>query len=75
MGHLIQIQNREQFIKALGVLNEMPGMWHARGNPANPILLVTDTHFKALVKAGVVSSNGKEGNARGKKAITKQTNA
>jgi hypothetical protein len=68
MGHVLHIQNRQQFIEALGVLNDMPGMWHACGNPSSPVLLVTDTHFKALVKAGVVSDNGKEGKARGKKA-------
>jgi hypothetical protein len=75
MGHIVHIQNRQQFIEALGVLNEMPGMWHARGNPSKPVLLVTDTHFKALVKAGVVSANGEEGKAGGKKASAKKTNS
>lgn len=72
MGHIVQMKDQEQFIEALGVLNELPGLWHARGNPAAPTLLVTDTHYRALVKAGVVSSNGKEDKSRGKKATARK---
>jgi hypothetical protein len=33
---------------------------------------VTDVHFNALVKAGIISANGKEGIAHGKKASAKK---
>ncbi len=73
MGHIIRIQSREQYIAALNVLDDLPGMWHARGPSTAPVLLVTDAHYQALVKAGVVSANGKEVKARGKKTTGKQT--
>jgi hypothetical protein len=72
MGHIVRIQSREQMIAAIGVLDEMPGMWHGRGTPEAPVLLVTEAHYKALVKAGVVPANGTEGKARGKKATAKK---
>ena len=72
MGHIIRIQNRDHFVEVLKVLNKLPGMWHSRGPAETPILLVLDSHYKALVKAGVVSPNGKEGKARGKKATAKK---
>ena len=72
MGHVVHIQNREHFIEALEVLDELPGMWHARGNPSAPILLVTDAHYQALVAAGIVPANGKEAKSRGKKATAKK---
>ena len=72
MGHMVHIQDQDQFLAAIEVLNALPGMWHGRGTPEAPILLVTDAHYKALVKAGVVHTNGKEGKARGKKASTKK---
>jgi hypothetical protein len=72
MGHIIRIQNREQLIAAIGVLDELPGMWHARGTPEAPILLVTDAQYKALVNAGVAPANGKEGKTRDKKATAKK---
>ena len=72
MGHMIRIQSREQYMAAHRVLDKLPGMWHARGPVEAPVLLVLDSHYKALVKAGVVSPNGKEGKARGKKAAAKK---
>ena len=72
MGHIVRILSQEQLVDAIGVLNGLPGMWHARGTPESPILLVTDAHYRALVKAGVVATNGKEGNGRGKKATAKK---
>lgn len=72
MGHLVRMQNRDHFVEALRVLNKLPGMWHARGAPSAPTLLVTDAHYKALVEAGVVSANGKEDKAHGKKAAAKK---
>jgi hypothetical protein len=73
MGHIIRIQSREQYFAALNVLDYLPGTWHSRGPTESAVLFVTDEHFKALVKAGVVPANGKEGKARGKKATAKKT--
>jgi hypothetical protein len=75
MGHIVRINGRQQFIEALRVLNKLPGMWHSRGPVENPILLVMDSHYKALVKAGVISPNGKEGKTRGKKATGQKSRA
>jgi hypothetical protein len=73
MGHIVRIQSREQMIAAIGVLDELPGMWHGRGTPEAPVLLVLDSHYEALVKAGVVvPANGKKGKPRGKKTTAKK---
>jgi hypothetical protein len=72
MGHAVHIQSREQYIAALGVLDHMEGMWHGRGPSSAPVLIVTDKQYNALVKAGVVEANGKEGKTRGKKATARQ---
>ncbi len=71
MGHVIRIQSREQYMAALNVLDYLPGTWHSRGAGEFPILLVLDSHFQALVKAGVVEANGNEVKDRGKKATKK----
>ena len=73
MGHIIRIKSREQYFAALNVLDYLPGTWHSRGPTESAILFVTDEHYKALMKAGVVSTNGTEGKARGKKATGKKT--
>jgi hypothetical protein len=73
MGHVIRIQNKEHFMAALEVLDFLPGTWHCRGTPEVPILLVTDSHYKALVRAGVVQANGKPEKTRGKKTAAKKT--
>lgn len=67
MGHAVRIKSKEQFIAALRVLNELSGTWQAIGTSADPVLLLTDAHFNALVAAGVVPANGKEVNTRGQK--------
>jgi len=72
MGHIIRIQSDEQYTDVIRVLNELPGMWHARGPEEAPVLLVLDSHYEALVKAGVVSPNGKKGKSNGKKANGKK---
>jgi hypothetical protein len=72
VAHIVRIQNREQFIKALRVLDKLPGIWHSRGPAETPVLLVLDSHYNALVKAGVLSANGKEENARGEKTASKK---
>ena len=71
MGRIVRINGGEQFINAIGVLNELPGMWHSRGDGETVELLLLDSHYKALVKAGVISPNGKEVKNRGKKATKK----
>lgn len=74
MGHIVRIKSRKQYIDAIGVLNKLPGTWHGRGTPEAPVLLVLDSHYEALVKAGVVvPENGKEGKVRVKKASPKKS--
>ena len=72
MGHIVRIQSREQFVAALRVLDTLPGTWHSRGPAETPLLLVHDAQYKALVDAGVVTTNGKTGTSRGKKATPKE---
>ena len=72
MAHIVRIESREQYIAALNVLDYIEGTFHARGPSSAPILFLTDNQFKALVKAGVVSANGKEVKTRGKKAAAKK---
>jgi hypothetical protein len=72
MAHIVRIQNDKQFVDAIRVLNQLPGMWHSRGPEEAPVLLVLDSHYDALVRAGVVAANGKEGKARGKKTAAKK---
>ena len=71
MGYIIPVKSREQYIAAIRVLEQLPGTWASRGPSSAPVLLVTDMHYQALVKAGIVSANGKEENGRGKKASKK----
>src|SRR5262245_6666336 len=71
MGHAIRIQSREQYIAALRVLDHVEGTWRGMGPSAAPVFLLTDKQYNALVKAGVVTPNGKEGNAGGKKGAKK----
>jgi cell division GTPase FtsZ len=75
MGHAVHIQSREQHIAALKVLDRVKGMWTGVGTSSDPVLLLSDRQFKALVKAGVIQPNGKEGKARGKKAKARKTDA
>ena len=72
MGHIVRLRSIEQFAAAIQVLNELPGMWHSRGTEEVTELLLLDCHYNALVDAGVISPNGKEGKTRGKKATTKK---
>jgi hypothetical protein len=73
MGHVLRIQNREQYSQVLRVLDKLPGMWHARGPSSAPVLLLLDSHYNALVKAGIIPANGKEVKGRGKKATSKKS--
>jgi hypothetical protein len=72
MGHVVHLQSREQFVAAIGVLNELPGTWHSKGSDSAPVLLVLDPHYDALVKAGVIAPNGEQGKANGKKTSAKK---
>jgi hypothetical protein len=71
MGHAIRIHSDEQYIQAMRVLDKVGGTWQGVGPSSAPVLLLTDAQYRALLKAGVVSSNDKV-NARGKKASAKK---
>jgi hypothetical protein len=57
MGHAVRIHSREQYIQALRVLDKLPGTWQGVGPASDPVLLVTDVQYNALLEAGVVTSN------------------
>jgi hypothetical protein len=73
MGHAIRIRSKEQYIAALRVLNYMEGTWQGMGPASDPVLLVTDAQYEALVQAGVVPSKDKEVRPHGKKATAPKT--
>jgi hypothetical protein len=72
MGHAVHIQSREKRIQALRVLDKVGGTWQGIGTSDDPIYLLTDTQYNALVEAGVISANDKEVKARGKKTPAKK---
>lgn len=72
MAHIVRIQSDQQYINVIRVLNKLPGTWQSRGPEDAPVLLVLDSHYDALVKAGVVAANGKDGGGNGKKTPTKK---
>jgi hypothetical protein len=71
MGRKVRLDSDEQFTEAIKVLNELPGMWHSRGDDKITELLLLDSHYQALLMAGVIPPNGVEVNSRGKKAAKK----
>jgi hypothetical protein len=73
MAHAVRIQSREQYIEAIRVLDKVGGTWQGVGPSSDPVLLLTDTQYKALVEAGFVPSNEKKIDGRGKKATAKKT--
>ena len=73
MLHAVRIQSKEQYIAAIEVLNYVKGTWHGRGPSSDPVLLLPDEHYNALIEAGVIQANGKEVKPRGKKASGKKT--
>jgi hypothetical protein len=73
MGHAIHIRSREQYLQALRVLDKVKGTWRGIGPSSDPVLLLTEAQYKALLKAGVVLSNDKKVQPRGKKAVAKKT--
>jgi hypothetical protein len=72
MGHAVRIQSDEQYIAALRVLNNVSGTWRGVGPSSDPVLLLTDDQYNALVEAGVVSTNGKKVKPCGKKGPAKR---
>ena len=73
MGHAVHIRSREQHLRALRVLDKLKGTWRGIGPACNPILLLTEEQYQAILKAGVVSSNDKKAQIRGKKAIAEKS--
>ncbi len=73
MGHAIHIHSQEQYIQALRVLNKVAGTWQGIGPSSDPVLLLTDAQYHALVDAGVVPANDTEVKTRAKKANSKKT--
>jgi hypothetical protein len=72
---MIRIKGRDQLLAAYRILDKLPGTWHSRGPAETPTLLVLESHYQALVEAGVVAPNGKEGKARAKKKPAKDHHA
>jgi hypothetical protein len=73
VGHAVHIRDNDQYIQALRVLDKVGGTWQGVGTSADPVLLLTDAQYNALLEAGVVSAIDKEVKARGKKAAAKRT--
>ena len=72
MGHAVHIQSKEQEIQALRVLDKVGGTWQGIGTSSDPVMLLTDAQYNALVEAGVVPANDNEVKGRGKKATAKK---
>jgi hypothetical protein len=70
MAHAVKIQSKQQYIRAVRVLDKVGGTWRGVGPSSNPVLLLTDTQYEALREAGVVGNN-REVNIGGKKAPKK----
>ena len=73
MGHAIHIRSLEQYTQIIRVVDKLKGTWQWVGSAEDPILLATESQYKALQKAGVVPSNNKEVQPRGKKVVAKKT--
>ncbi len=73
MGHAVHIRSKEQYIEVLGVLDKLGGTWQWVGSSSDPVLLLTDGQYQALLHAGVIPLNDKKGEPRGKKAVAKKT--
>jgi hypothetical protein len=73
MGHAVHIRSKEQYIQALEVLDKVGGTWHGVGTSSDPVMLLTDAQYNALLEAGVVPANDREVKTRGKKTTAKRT--
>jgi hypothetical protein len=64
----VPIKNREQYIKAIEVLDRVGGTWHGVGQEER-YLLVTEDQYKALVEAKVTTpEDAEKDSSRGKKS-------
>jgi hypothetical protein len=72
MAHAIRIRSREQYIEAIRVLDKVGGTWQGVGPSSDPVLLLTDAQYNALLEAGVVPPNDREVKVRGQKAAPKK---
>lgn len=75
MGRILRMKDRQQFIDAIGVLNELPGTWHSRDDNGTVVLMVLDSHYEALASAGVLQINGKKGHGNVQKTKRKTADA
>jgi len=67
----VPIKNREQYIKALEVLDRVGGTWHGVGQEQWS-LLVTEAQYRALVEAKVIALEDTKKDAKsGKNARTR----
>jgi hypothetical protein len=72
MGHAVHIRSKEQYVRALRVLDKLGTTWQGTGTSADPVMLLTDAQFNALVEAGVIPANDREVKPRGQKAPAKK---
>jgi len=68
MGHAVHIHSKEQYGKAIRVLDVVGGTWQGIGPSSAPVLLLTDAQYKALLLAGVIPAKDKQVKGSGKKA-------
>ncbi len=73
MSHRIHIKSHEQHLAAIRILDRVKGTWIGLGTSADPVIVVNDQQFDAMVEAGVVAPNGKEVKAHGAKAASKKS--
>jgi hypothetical protein len=65
----VPIKNREQYIRAIEVLDRVGGTWQGVGQD-EWTLLVSEAQFKALVEAKVATpSDNNKDSARGKNSL------
>jgi hypothetical protein len=75
MAHAVRIHSRDQYLQALRMLDKVGGTWQGVGPSSDPVLLLTNAQYNALLEAGVVPSNDRQVKARGKEADAKKTNS
>jgi hypothetical protein len=69
----VPIKNREQYIKAIEVLDRVGGTWQGVGQE-EWFLLVSPAQYNALLEAKVVApENTKKDSIRGKKSCSSNT--
>jgi len=68
----VPIKNREQYIKAIEVLDRVGGTWHGVGRD-EWFLLVTLAQYKALVEAAVITPEDSKKDSKRAKNSRKHT--